>query len=160
MKLGKRAKYSVRLMVGIGRSTKDNKPVSLRVVARNSGISRRYLDQLAISLKNASLLRSRPGRGGGYTLARPAEQISIGDIIEAAVGPINISECVMEPEDCLQSEYCSCRLLWSLVHQRLASVLSKFTLADLLVPHGSEMMQLELQELDSHGTETSPSSAI
>ncbi len=144
MKIGKRAKYTLRLMVGIGRAAASARPVSLTQVAHDSGISKRYLDQLSIALKNASLIKGRSGRGGGFTLARPADQIAISEILQAASGPIDISECVTNPVGCLQSEYCTCRLLWALIHHQLTVVTTRYTLADLLEGDGAQRMRSEL----------------
>ena len=133
MKLSTRARYTLRLMMGIGRlADRSTKPVSLKDVSHHSGISRRYLDQLVVALKNADLLRGRSGRGGGYTLGRPAAEIKVGEIIGAAIGPIAISECVDKPDVCMQSDFCQCRLLWVLINHRITDVLNEFSLADLL----------------------------
>ncbi len=119
----------------------------------SSGISKRYLDQLSISLKNASLIRGRSGRNGGYTLSRPAAEIKIGQILEAASGPIDIAECVTEPGICSYSEDCNCRLFWTLIHQRLFDVFNGYSLADLLNQGGTDRLKLELAILD-HGKPT------
>lgn len=143
MKLGTRAKYTLRLMMGIGGAPND-KPVPLRKVALQSGISRRYLDQLTIALKNASLIRGRSGRAGGYVLARPASQITVGEIVRAASGPVSISECVTRPRTCMHADFCHCRLLWVLIHQRIDEVLNGFSLADLLDKDLTKKIQLQL----------------
>ena len=100
-------------------------------MAESTGLSRRYLEQLVVSLRNASLLRSVSGRQGGHLLARKPDQIRIGQIIEAAIGPISVVECVMNPEMCMKSDYCECRLLYELVNTQIRNALNQFTLADL-----------------------------
>ena len=149
MRLGTRAKYTLRLMMGIGRLAAKKKPVSLGDVSRHSGISRRYLDQLVVSLKNADLLRGRSGRGGGYTLSRPPDAIKVGEIIEAAIGPISVSDCVNKPDTCIQSEFCQCRMLWQLINHRIIEVLNEYSLADLLDPKWAGKVQRELDTLVS-----------
>jgi Rrf2 family protein len=154
MRLGTRAKYTLRLMMGIGRlAAAKNKPVSLGDVSRHSGISRRYLDQLVVSLKNADLLRGRTGRGGGYTLSRPPETIKVGEIIEAAIGPISVSDCVNKPDTCIQSELCQCRMLWQLINLRIIEVLNEYSLADLLDPSWAGVVQRELETVMSRHAE-------
>ena len=148
MKLGTRAKYTLRLMMGIGQLTaRSHRPISLGDVSRHSGISRRYLDQLVVSLKNADLIRGRSGRGGGYTLGRPAEQITVAEILEAAIGPVNVSECVAKPDVCMQSEFCQCRLLWALINHRIAEVLNACSLADLLDHRWPSLVRVELEAI-------------
>jgi len=106
--------------------------VSLNEVAGEANVSRRYLEQLVIGLKNGALIRGKSGKGGGYALAKPAEEIKIRQIIESAIGPINIVECVLQPEMCLKSEFCECRSLYGLINKKITSVLDGIVLADLV----------------------------
>lgn len=132
MKLTTRARYALRSMIQIGRMSKNGEPVSLATVSKLTSISRRYLEQLAISLKNAQLLKGVSGKGGGYVLAKSAEEIKIGEIIEAAIGPINIVDCVKQPESCLITDICECRVIYTLINDRITEVLNEFSLADLV----------------------------
>jgi Rrf2 family cysteine metabolism transcriptional repressor len=132
MKFSTRARYALRSMITIARlSNKNGKPASLEQVAKVTQISRRYLEQLAIALKNARLLRGISGKGGGYLLASPPEEIKIGRIIEAAIGPISIVDCIRQPESCLKTDLCECRLVYLLINTRITQVLNEFSLADL-----------------------------
>ena len=134
-------------MIAITRLTSDDaEPVSLGEVAKRTQISRRYLDQLAAALRNATLLRSVSGRAGGYVLARRPEDISIGQIVEAAIGPINIVDCVRQPKICLKSDLCECRWLYTLINNRITAALNEFTLADLAQKNWREKMKRELPE--------------
>lgn len=132
MKLSTRARYALRMMTVFAKHADGAKVISLNEVAKESKVSRRYLEQLVIGLKNNALLRGKSGKGGGYTLAQPAGDIRIRDIIESAIGPINIVECVLNPDVCLKSEFCECRVLYSLINRRITSVLDSLVLADLL----------------------------
>jgi Rrf2 family protein len=87
---------------------------------------------LVIGLKNGALIRGKSGKGGGYSLARPADEIRIRQIIESAIGPINIVECVLQPELCLKSDFCECRSLYGLINKKITSVLDGIVLADLI----------------------------
>jgi Rrf2 family protein len=122
------------MMLDIGKHGACAKPVSLTVVSERTGISRGYLEQLAMALRNARLLRAVSGRYGGYKLATPAARITIGRIMEAAIGPICVVDCVDEPETCPRSEFCECRVVYALINTRIAGVLEEYTLADLLDP--------------------------
>jgi len=131
MKLSTRGRYALRLMLDIARSGKDGRPVSLTSVTGRTDISRGYLEQLALPLRNANLLKAVSGRYGGYMLAKPATEITLGRIIEAAIGPINLVECVARPDDCMRSEGCECRMVYQLINRRITEVLDEYTLADL-----------------------------
>jgi Rrf2 family protein len=119
------------MMVEIARHARAGDTVSLADVADRTEISRRYLDQLAVGFKNATLIRGIAGKGGGYILVRPAEEIQIGHVIAAAIGPINIVECVGRPDSCPKADRCECRFIYTLINDRINEVLSEISLADL-----------------------------
>ncbi len=132
MKLSTRARYALRMMVEISRqATEDSPALSLKEIAETMDVSRRYLEQLAIALKNAVLVRGKQGKGGGYSLARPAGDILVGEIIEASIGPINIVDCVLEPGACNKSDECGCRSIYCDINARIADTLNDLTLEDL-----------------------------
>ena len=149
MKLSTRARYALRAMIAIARSTNGSKPTSLQQVADTTHISRRYLEQLAIALKRARLLRGLSGRGGGYMLARSPQEIKIGQIFEAAIGPVNIVECVAHPDQCLRAVFCECRAVYSLINQKINRVLNELSLADLSDPETMKRISLELESLEN-----------
>ena len=119
------------MMVEIARHARAGDTVSLAAVAERTEISRRYLDQLAVGLKNATLIRGIAGKGGGYVLVKPADQIKIGQVVAAAIGPINIVECVGRPDTCAKSNRCDCRMIYKLINDRINEVLNEISLADL-----------------------------
>ncbi len=147
MKLKTRERYSLRMMMAIAKQSSEKNPVGLKEVAHHSGISRRYLEQLVTPLKNASLLRGISGRGGGYALAKPADEIRLGEIIEAAIGPIAVTECAVGAGDCVKSEFCNCKDLWTLINVRIRQVLNDYTLNDLLNKNWSKKMDKELRAI-------------
>lgn len=106
-------------------------PVTLREIAENTAISKPYLDQVAVGLKTSALIRSTRGRGGGYQLTRPAEEISVRQIIEAGIGPINVVDCVMRPEDCGRSDCCECRWVYQRINHEITNLLNGMSLSEL-----------------------------
>lgn len=118
-------------MLEVARRAGDE-PVSLATVSRNTHLSRAYLEQLAMSLRNARLMKGVCGKGGGYRLGRDPADITVREILEAVMGPIAIVECVEDPESCMLAEFCECRPVYGLINQRITEALSSFTLADLL----------------------------
>ena len=118
-------------MVVLARQTNGDVTVSLADVARRTDISRRYLEQLVIGLKRDGLLRGVSGRRGGYLLAKQPEEISIREIVEAAIGPINIVECVLNPEECLKADVCECRWVYELLNDGIRDVLNSMNLEQL-----------------------------
>ncbi len=119
------------MVLEIDRQGGRTKPVQLIQVSKLTGISKRYLEQLAIALKSHSLIRGISGRKGGYLLARSPKKITIGDVLKAVIGPIDLSVCVVEPESCMRAEFCECRLIWTLLNRKVNAVLEEFSIADL-----------------------------
>jgi Rrf2 family protein len=122
------------MMLDIARHGGQESPVSLASVSQRTGISHGYLEQVALALRGARLVRGVAGRHGGYTLSLPAEKISIRRIIEATIGPVCVVDCIDDPETCPRAEFCECRVVYALINQRIAEVLEEFSLADLADP--------------------------
>jgi len=131
MKLSTRARYAIRLMLDIAVADNGDRPVRLGSVADRTGISRRYLDQVVMPLKSASLLLGIKGRSGGYRLARAADEIRLGEIVEATIGPVTLVDCVGAPETCDRSEDCAAHILYRYVSATMRTQLDELTLADL-----------------------------
>jgi Rrf2 family protein len=153
MKLSRRARYALRMMLEIAihsNGTNGNgKKISLSQVAKKTSISRRYLEQLAIGLKNAQLIIGMTGKGGGYLLTKPASEIKVGEIVEASIGPINIVECLLQPELCVQVDFCECRHIYERINKRISEVLYDFSLADLANSRNHKELELEDDEQGS-----------
>jgi Rrf2 family cysteine metabolism transcriptional repressor len=147
MKMRTQARYSVRMMTAIARLSSGNGPVGLGEVSRHCGISRRYLEQLVTPLRNARLVRSLSGRRGGYALSRSPDQIKLGDIITAAIGPIAITDCAVDPRTCISADFCNCQALWALVNLRINQVLNEYSLADLMDKNFQKKIKKEIQSL-------------
>ena len=91
MLVSTKGRYALRLMTYI--ASAPNRKVALREVSENEGISSKYLEQLARDMVAGKLLNSVRGHGGGYLLARPAEEITVGDVLRAAEGSISSVAC-------------------------------------------------------------------
>jgi Rrf2 family protein len=122
------------MMLDVTRHGGEKRPVSLASVSQRTGISHGYLEQVALALKSARLVKGVAGRHGGYKLAVPAAEISIRHIIEATIGPVCVVDCIDEPEACLRAEYCECRVVYTMINRRIGEVLDEFSLADLADP--------------------------
>jgi Rrf2 family protein len=132
MKLSTRARYALRMMVEIAKNTDETGgDISLKNVAETTGLSRRYLEQLAIGLKNARLVRGKTGKGGGYHLAKKPSEITAAQVIEAAIGPINIVGCVLDPESCIRIDNCGCRSMYCKINERIMETLNELSLEEL-----------------------------
>jgi len=122
----------MRMMMAIAKLSSAGKYAGLGEVSRHCNLSRKYLEQLIPALRSASLVKAISGRGGGYRLAKSASDIKVGDIIQAAIGPISVTECVSDVDGCLHADFCKCRGLWELVNFRIIQVLDEFSLAEVM----------------------------
>ena len=164
MKLSTRARYAMRMMLAVARETSDGKPVSMTTISRETTISKPYLEQLAIPLKAASLLRGRAGRAGGYLLGRPAKEIRVREIVEAAIGRINIVECVNEPDICVRAGICETRVIWGVMNHRIRTMLDEYSLEDLEGPaihrRGAGGPRRRTQDTFGQRTRTPPGNSV
>ncbi len=127
-----KGRYAMRLMVYIA-SFPDRK-VALREVAENEGISLKYLEQLAHDMVLADLLNSVRGHGGGYLLARPADEISAGDILRAAEGTTVPVACAALEENgagCPRESECSTIAFWTGLDNAIESYVDNVKLSEL-----------------------------
>jgi Rrf2 family protein len=130
MRLSTKARYGVRAMLTLALEY-GNAAVPVRTVARYQRVSEKYLEHLMVSLKSAGLVRSVRGRGGGYTLARPPEQIDLSEVVRALEGSIAPVDCVDDPGVCDRSDACAARAVWGRMQQAMDDVLRLTTLRDL-----------------------------
>lgn len=122
----------------------------MQTIASNQGVSRKYLDTIFSSLKNAGLVHSRRGIGGGHLLAKEPEQIRLGDILRAVEGPLSLVDCVGSPEFCVRSHRCVTRDVWTEIGQAIEGVLDSITLADLVQKYADRNA---LRGVDGEGSE-------
>lgn len=87
MKVSAKAEYACLAMLALAGRESDEAPVRIREIAEAYQIPERYLVQILLQLKGAGLVHSTRGASGGYRLARPADQISIGEVLNAIDGP-------------------------------------------------------------------------
>ena len=112
-------------------------PILISELARLEQIPRKFLEAILLSLKNAGLLQSKIGKGGGYFLAREPRNITIGSIIKVLEGGYAPVQCLNESvnpgcDECNDFSSCGIRLVMSDVMQAVSSVLETTTLAEMI----------------------------
>jgi Rrf2 family protein len=109
-----------------------SEPLSIKTISEKQNISEYYLEQLFGSLRKAGLVKSIRGAQGGYVLSRPPSEITVGDILDVLEGPIEISECIDDEDNCSRIEYCATRLLWIKIRDSVNQVTHSITLEDMV----------------------------
>jgi FeS assembly SUF system regulator len=106
--------------------------VNARELAQSTGLPFPAVGKVLKLLAAEDLLVSHRGAKGGYTLARPPEEISVVEIIEALEGPIALMECSAGPGHCQKEATCRIRDPWQTIHAAIRSTLSSVTLGGLV----------------------------
>ncbi|HCC22535.1 hypothetical protein A2480_04080 [Candidatus Uhrbacteria bacterium RIFOXYC2_FULL_47_19] len=131
LKVPQRIHNAVILMTDLAEHGRDGILVSLNEVAERNGLSRGFLEKIAVLLKEAGLIEARRGASGGYVLSRSAKHITISDIVTAVEGPMAFIDC-LGGGSCNMSSKCSTRQVWANVQKRVEESMTEMTLADVL----------------------------
>ena len=139
MMFSTKAEYGIRVLVALGRH-EGEEPVALTEIAASEGLPLAYLEHIVARLRKADLVSSRRGSRGGYLIARPAEEISMAEVVLALEGEIAPIECISQGDEgsvvCSRESdpdhICPTKLLWTRVRGSIVSTLRETTLADLL----------------------------
>ncbi len=127
----RRADYAVRIMLTLG-AAPDGALVPASALAAATMVPQSFLYRITAQLVQAGLVRSSPGPAGGLALARPATEISVLHILEAADGPLCLNVCLVRPHECPRDRQCPAHGLWGRLQTEVAHQLGQATLAGLL----------------------------
>ncbi|NLM14214.1 MAG: Rrf2 family transcriptional regulator [Epulopiscium sp.] len=133
MKLSTKGRYGLKAMVDLAIHSQD-KHIALRHIAERQDISEHYLEQLIAVLRKAGLVKSIRGAQGGYSLAVPPEEITVGDILRALEGSLAPVDCVSEnvTTECAEWDCCVTRTVWKKIGDKINEVVDSITLQDLI----------------------------
>jgi Rrf2 family iron-sulfur cluster assembly transcriptional regulator len=134
VKVSTRGDYASRALLSLALHAADHGPTSVRDLAERTGLPQPYLEQILLALKGAGLVRSKRGVGGGYVLARPADKITLGQIVSAVDGPIVAGDFGAPHQNgaCDHEGQCVLLAVWAEVGKHMRSHLDSFTLADMV----------------------------
>ena len=135
MKLSTRGRYAVSAMFDLDLYGQDE-PRTAQEISARQGIPLSYLEQLLRKLRKSKLIKAVKGPSGGYFLAKDPAQVRIGEIINAADGPVALADCLLDPSKCAKSSCCSTRPLWQKLSAKITEVFNTTTLKDLIRKRG------------------------
>jgi Rrf2 family iron-sulfur cluster assembly transcriptional regulator len=110
MRLSTKGRYAVTAMMDIALHQKQG-PVTLAEISQCQGISLSYLEQLFAKLRKEGLVKGVRGPGGGYSLAKPPDQISVADIIQSVDEKLDMTKCGGKG-NCSNGDKCLSHQLW------------------------------------------------
>ena len=143
------AEYGLICALHLARRKSDG-PVTGRDIAENEKLPGDYVEQIMLRLRRAEIVRSTRGAKGGYMLARPPEEISVKDVLQASELATFDLHCISHPvneERCADSGDCSIRPVWLLLQQRIDEVLAGVLLSDLLATEATVRERVGLVSL-------------
>ncbi|MFD1332135.1 RrF2 family transcriptional regulator [Methylopila musalis] len=133
--LTKKAKYGLKAMIDLATLPPGRSTFVADIAVRN-GIPKKFLDAILGDLRNAGLLSSKKGRLGGYMLARPSDEISVGEIVRTLDGPLAPLPCASRSayapcQDCQDIHRCEVRMMMLDVREAIADVLDRRSLTEM-----------------------------
>lgn len=144
MRLTTKGRFAVTAMLDL--ALRDGKgPVTLAGISERQDISLSYLEQLFGKLRRHQLVDSVRGPGGGYTLAKPLDTVSVADIIRAVDEPVDATQCGGK-ENCHDEHRCMTHDLWTNLNKKIYEYLDSVTLAELVTKQQDKQKVAMLSE--------------
>ena len=132
VKISTKGRYALRMLADIAEHQPDGY-VALKDVAERQDISKKYLEQIALPLSQAGMLRAVRGHRGGYKLARPASEYTVEAILLAVEGTLSPVSCLEDAENrCERCERCRTLPVWQGLDRAISAYLRGITLADVV----------------------------
>ncbi len=129
MQLSTRIRYATRILIYLAQR-QDAAPARKLDIAKAEGVSADYVEQILVRLRSGKLVTSHRGVNGGFLLARPADRITVAQVVEAMEGPIQlVTACQDGP--CVRATQCVTREVWDEASRAIVCVLESKTIADL-----------------------------
>jgi Rrf2 family protein len=137
MKLSKRGEYALRALIDLGIASELGWPMlQVSELAAKEKLPIKFLEQIFMQLKAAGYVKSRRGKFGGYSLARPMSRIKFGAVIRLIEGPLAPIRCVSQTSyarcSCPDEVHCGLRMLMFDVRNAISTILDRFSLADIV----------------------------
>jgi len=150
MRLTTKGRFAVTAMLDIAMHG-GKRPVTLAGISQRQSISLSYLEQLFGKLRRHTLVESVRGPGGGYTLARELEKVSVADIITAVDEPLDATQCGGK-ENCQDDRRCMTHELWATLNDKMYEYLDSVKLSDLVAAQAARKERVNVLQ-DKRGKE-------
>lgn len=132
MKLSTRGRYGLKAMYQLAIHYGEG-PIPLKQIADEENLSENYLEQLVSQLRKEGLLISVRGAQGGYMLAMPPVEITVGNVLRVLEGNLAPADCIIEGDNgCENEDNCVTKLVWIKIKDSIDEVVDSITLQDML----------------------------
>ena len=134
--LSKKTRYAIKALVIMGKNF-GNEPMKISRIAAEEHIPKKFLEQILLDLRNAGLLYSKKGAGGGYKLIKDPKEIFLVQILRITGGPIALLPCVslnfyQRCEECIDEGTCGIRDVFVDVRNASLKILTETSIADVI----------------------------
>lgn len=131
MHLTMTGEYAIRTMIHLS-SIPSGSVAQISDISRSWDIPEKFLRKIVARLAKGGLVKSNRGAHGGVALAKPAEEISLLEVIEEVEGPMSLNKCVENPAVCRRTGTCSVHGVWCSAQDLLRGVLATKSFAELV----------------------------
>lgn len=129
-RVNRQTDYAIRVVLALAQQHEGTR-LSTAQIARDMLVPKSFLPRIVAHLAQGGLIKTFPGRDGGMVLSRPAEEITLKDVIEAFEGTLVISECFHTHQECPFQNKCPIRNRWARIRDGILDELSSTTFAKL-----------------------------
>jgi Rrf2 family protein len=134
--LSKKAKYAIKALVKLAKEYKQG-PILISEISEQERIPKKFLEAILLELKNAGILNSRKGKGGGYYLLKSPDDVDLAHVIRLFDGALALQPCVSSNyyekcEECIDEEICGIRSVIREVRESTVNILKSNTLSDII----------------------------
>ncbi|NDL66187.1 RrF2 family transcriptional regulator [Anaerotalea alkaliphila] len=133
MKLSTKGRYGLKMMIDLAIHS-EKEMVSIKSISERQGISENYLEQIIALLKKAKLVESARGSKGGYSLVKPPEEVSVGEILRALEGNLSPVDCTSlnDGHKCEEADLCVTKNVWRKISDSINEVVDNIPLSELM----------------------------
>lgn len=132
MKISTKGRYALRMLLDTAENQQGGY-VALKDIAQRQNISKKYLEQIALQLSQAGVLRAVRGHQGGYMLVKPPAEYTVGDVLRITEGSLAPVACLdQQPNLCERCGICMTLPVWQGLDRVIADYVDGITLQDIL----------------------------
>lgn len=133
----KKSKYAIKAIIYLAKREKL-KPVLIEEISREEHIPKKFLEAILLDLRKAGILGSKKGKGGGYYLLKPADEINMAEVMRLFDGAIALVPCVAHRyyeacEECIDEITCPIREVFRVIREQTVAMLKDNNFAELLL---------------------------
>ena len=144
--LSKKSKYAIKALIVLGKNY-GKEPMQILKIAEEENIPKKFLEQILLEMRNAGILYSKKGAGGGYSLNKDPEDIRLSQVIRLTDGPIALLPCVSlnfyrRCDECKSEEVCGIRDTFVDVRNAMLHILNDTSIADIIKREGNLALNL------------------